>query len=105
MAKKSPSKAKRRRPDKAPKVQTLNLGKMPTVMDSGIKTVWIDRMQIFQRSDLPLATISFASLVPPDKLAEVGRFQTTVPHLQAIVDVICRTIDYYPTKSPAKSAS
>ena len=105
MAKKSPSKAKRRRPAKARKVQTINLGKMPTTMDPSIKTVWIDRMQIFHRSDLPLATISFASLVPPDKLVEVGRFQTTVTHLQAIVDVISRTIDYYPTKSSAKSAS
>ena len=78
---------------------------MPTIMDPGIKTVWIDRMQLFQRSDLPLATISFASLHPPDKLVEVGRFQATITHLKAIVDVICRGIDYYPTKSSAKPAS
>lgn len=105
MAKKSLSKAKRRRSVKAPKVLTINLRKMPTIMDPGIKTVWIDRMQLFQRSDLPLATISFSSLIPPDKLVEVGRFQATVTHLKGIVDVICSTIDYYPTKSSAKPAS
>lgn len=106
MAKKSPSKAKRRRADKARKVETVNLGKIPTIMDAGIKTVWIDRMQLFQRSDLPLATISFSSLIPPDKLVEVGRFQTTVTHLKSIIDVLCRTTDYYPTKkSSAKPAS
>ncbi len=105
MAKKSLSRAKRRRSDKAPKVRTINLGKIPTKMDPGIKTVWIDRMQIFMRSDLPIATISFSSLIPIDMLVEVGRFQTTASHLKGIVDVLCRTIDYYPTKSSAKPAS
>lgn len=77
---------------------------MPTTMDPGIKTVWIDRMQLFLRSD-SLAIMSFASLISPDKVIEVGRFQSTVTHLKAIADVICRNIDYYPTKSSAKPAS
>jgi hypothetical protein len=75
---------------------------MPTVSDENIKTVWIDRMQLLVRSDAPIGTISFATLIPPDRLVEVGRFQTTVPHLKAIVDLICRNIDYYPTKSSPK---
>ena len=84
-------------------VRELNLGDIPVLVDHGIKTIWVDRMQVHLRSDTPLGMLSFSSLVPPDKLVEVCRLQTTEVHLKAIVDVLCRNLDYYPTKKSGDS--
>ena len=60
--------------------------------------VWVDRMEINVRLNPPLATLRFHSALP-DRLSEVCRLQCSQDHLRRMVDVICRSIGYYPTKS------
>ncbi len=44
-----------------------------------------------------MATLRFYSVIG-DKLAEASRLQTSVSHLKAIADVICRVLNHYPEK-------
>lgn len=76
----------------------LDLAKLEKELDSTLKTLWVDRMEINVRGDLPIALLRFFSVVPPDKLSEACRMQTSLTHLQAIVDSLSRTLNYYPTK-------
>ncbi len=74
---------------------------MTLVTNPGLPTVWVDSMNIYVRQDPPLATLRF-STVMPEAVYEACRVQTSVAHLRAIVDVICRSIDYYPEKRVKK---
>jgi len=99
--------ARRKSPSAKPKLadkkHPLNLGELPTIIDPNLKSIWIDRMQLFVRGDLPFATLSFSTLIPPDKLIEAVRIQTTIPHMKAMAELICRNLDYYPIKDDRAS--
>jgi hypothetical protein len=40
----------------------------------------------------------FAALPDPDRLTEVSRVQTSTTHARQIVDILCRGLNYYPSK-------
>ncbi len=49
--------------------------------------------------DEPGCTMQFFSAIPNNKqLQEVARLQMSPRHACAVVDVICRLLDYYPDK-------
>jgi len=73
-------------------------GALPKEADPSIRLVWVDTMEILVRSNLPIATLRFYSALGTEKLTEACRLQVGVEHLRRIADVICRSIDYYPTK-------
>jgi hypothetical protein len=54
-------------------------------------------MELSIRADIPVATLRFYSVVT-DRLVEACRVQTSVEHVRQIVDVLARSLDYYPTK-------
>lgn len=89
---------KQPRSDKPLKV---NVREMRAEVNANINTVWVDRMQVFLRSDA-LGMVSFATLIPPERLVEVGRFQMSVAHLKDMVNVLCRSLDYYPKKEASE---
>ena len=53
------------------------------------------------RSDLPVGTLRFFSAVGNEKLTEASRIQTSAAHMREIVNVLCRCLDYYPSKPKA----
>lgn len=79
------------------KARRIVVDNLSTESDPSLQLVWVDRMTLSVRSDIPVATIRFYS-VTPENLVEACRLQTTVKHLHEIVDVICRNTDYYPEK-------
>ena len=78
----------------------LVLAKLERVSDPSVKTLWIDYMEITQRSDIDVATLRFYTVIPHPgaALQESSRLTTSMGHLKAIAELICRNIDYYPTK-------
>lgn len=73
--------------------------KLPRESDPSLRLVWVDRTELSLRSDAPIGTLRFHSVVGEEKLAEACRLQTTVTHLRAIVDLLCKQLDYYPAKA------
>lgn len=90
---------KRSSPKPEKKVVALDLKQLEVVVDPALRLAWTDRMTISTRADVPVATLSFYA-VAMNKLCEAARIQTSIPHLRQMVDVICRSIDYYPKKPP-----
>ncbi len=73
-----------------------------------VPPVWADRMELSVRGDAPLATLRFLAVVPsplPQSLVETGRIQLSHALLTSIVDLICKSIKYYPTPESPKSES
>ncbi len=79
-------------------VLEVNTTKLPRESDPSLRLVWVDKTDLFLRGDVPIGTLRFYSLVGNEKFAEACRLQTTVTHLRAIVDLLCRQLDYYPAK-------
>ena len=84
------------KPDR--EVVAVDVAQLEVIVDPALRLTWTDRMTISLRADVPIATLSFYSL-EPNRLREAARLQASVPHLQEVVDVICRTLDYYPEKA------
>lgn len=76
------------------------MSKLPTEPDMGLPLVWVDRMQLTAREDLPIVTLRFYSALH-DRVIECSRLQTSAAHLRAMADLICQKLDYYPTKPDA----
>ncbi len=93
---KARQKKKGGKPGKRP--LAVDPSKLPRESDPSLKLVWVDRMETLLRGDAPLATLRFYTVIGNEKLAEACRLQTTVAHLRAIVDLLCRLLDYYPAK-------
>jgi hypothetical protein len=74
------------------------------VLASGTPPFWVDRMELSLRADAPIAMLRFFSIVPPNILIESSRLQTTVSHAKSMIDVLCRSLDYYPTKAEPKAS-
>jgi hypothetical protein len=72
---------------------------LPKESDPSLRLIWVDRMELLSRGDAPIGMLRFYSAIGNEKLTEAARLQTTHAHLRGIVDVLCRTLDYYPAKS------
>ena len=102
MAKKTTTKKTPRRRKKVMQLRgTIKIDDLPEVVDPSIPTVWVDRMQVLARAEV--ATLRFQTALPEARY-EVCRVQTSLGHLRDIVDVLCRTLEYYPT-DPKKKVS
>lgn len=75
----------------------LDPSKMPIVF-GGIPPVWIDEIHMSVRSDLSLAQLRFISWVVPDERVEVGRYQTSMKHLNQFVRTLCEITGIYPER-------
>jgi hypothetical protein len=80
---------------------------LPTEERTDLPLTWVDHMMMSVRSDLPVATLRFYSVLLPDSKSEVSksevcRLQTSVDHLKRMVDVFCRTTNYYPERPKGK---
>jgi len=74
------------------------------VIASGVPPFWVDKMELSLRADAPIAMLRFFSIVPPNVLIESSRLQTTASHVKRMIDVLCRSLDYYPTKAEPKAS-
>lgn len=79
-------------------ILALDPSKLPRESDPSLRLVWVDNTDMVLRGDVPIGTLRFYSVVGNEKLTEACRLQTTVTHLRAIVDLLCRQLDYYPAK-------
>ncbi len=79
-------------------ILALDTAKLPRESDPSLRLLWVDSTDLLLRSDVPIGTLRFYSVVGKEKLAEACRLQTTVTHLRAIVDLLCSQLDYYPAK-------
>lgn len=109
MAKKTKKRTKAKRRTKSAdatvKQIAVNQARMPTIVDPGLRLAWADRMTISVRSDIPVATLSFMSVLGGERQLEAGHIQTSIPHLKRMLDVIASSIDYYPEKAHGKRQS
>ena len=103
MAKKSTKSTKSKTAKKRPRKRKsesqrleIDMSKLPREFNPGLQLVWVDRMEIAVRADTPVVTLRFYTATI-DHLSEVSRLQTSVAHIKAIIDVLCRNIEYYPT--------
>lgn len=78
------------------------MSKLPRQFHRSLKSLWVDMAHVSVRSDVPVAGISFFSLIDGKELFEACRVTMTTPQLKALADVICRTTGYYPTAKPTK---
>ena len=101
MAKRSSKKPRRPQKDDSRTVKAqaaLRLDELPKESDPSIRLIWVDSMEVAVRGDVPVVTLRFYSALR-EKLAEACRVQTSTTHLRSILDVLCRSLDYYPSKS------
>ena len=57
-------------------------------------------MQMLVRSDVPVTTLRFDTALP-EAAYEVCRLQMTLAHAKRMIEVMCKTLDHYPTKPTA----
>jgi len=69
-------------------------------------TVLFDNVVYTRRVDVPIALLSLFQQIPgaASERLEVFRGVTTVDHLQKFVLMLCRNLDYYPTREEAVAA-
>lgn len=82
---------------KSPKTIEVDISKLPIVGDPSLRVVWSDFMRVYLRGDAPVIMLNFYSVLP-DRLVEAARVQTSVSHLQRMLEVLCSAVDYYPVK-------
>lgn len=74
----------------------VSLAQLPRRANLSIDLVWVDRMELAVRGDTPVATLRFFSAIATEELVECARLQTSMEHLKAIADAICRATHHYP---------
>jgi hypothetical protein len=66
-----------------------------------LPSIWIDRMSLNLRADAGVAMIRFYTLLVDQEgpsFIEACRIQTARDHLRSMVDVIAKSLNYYPTR-------
>ena len=91
-----PAKSRSKRKGKG-KTVMVDLASLPVESSPGLPLQWVDRMELTARSEIPVVTLRFYSVVV-DRMVEACRLQATADHCKKIADAICRSLDYYPTK-------
>ena len=75
----------------------VDLNSLPKQSDPALQLVWVDMMELMLRGDTQMGTLRFYSLLG-DHLSEACRLQVSVAHLKSIIDVLCRNVEYYPSR-------
>lgn len=78
-------------------MRTVKVSDLPQESDSFLPVIWSDYMEIVGRGDIPITLLRFYAIVK-DRLIEEARIQTSIIQLQKMIDVMCKTLNYYPTK-------
>lgn len=73
------------------------MSKLRKEFNPSLQLVWVDRLEIAVRADTPVVTLRFYTAMV-DHLSEVARVQTSVTHIKAIIDVLSRNVEYYPSR-------
>ena len=81
-------------PNKKQKVVQLHL-------DPSIKSLWVDNLHMAVRDD-DVGVIRLSTNLP-EGLFEQIRFMTGKKQLKEFVDIICATIDYFPSEDKIKT--
>jgi ribosome-binding factor A len=75
------------------------MSKIDKIHDPHLKTIWVDRMELVVRADIPVATMVFLTALPDEEAQQVAcRLQTSTNHIKKIIDVLARALDHYPVK-------
>jgi hypothetical protein len=69
-----------------------------------LPTLWVDTMEMLSRSEPQVVLMRFFSIVP-EALVEVARIQTPLVHVRRMIDVLCKSLNYYPTGEPEAGKS
>lgn len=94
---KKPSARKARTKSSMPVKAKIDVSTLPKESDPTLRLIWVDRMELSVRADTPVATMRYYSVLL-DHLSEACRLQMSTVHLRSMVDVMCRSLDYYPDK-------
>ena len=90
-------------------IRHVDLQSVQQVRDPFASSIWVDTSSLSLRSDLPIATLRFFEFGSDGQgvpiATEVCRLLTSVDHLKSLVNLLSRSIDYYPTKSGRTDAS
>ena len=96
---------KKRKPGNSPKSaklgvqpEVVNIEDLPKESDPGLRMLWFDRIKLQVRGDQPVGLMRFYAVVGDEKVTEVARLLTSHAHLKNIADVLCKTLNHYPTK-------
>ncbi len=68
-------------------------------IDNTLKNVWVDNIHMAVRED-DISLVRFSTNLP-EGLFEQLRFMTSRKRLIEFVDMICSTINYYPSPAPS----
>ena len=69
-------------------------------------TALFDNLQVSRRVDIEATILSFFQVIPGtgNQRLEIFRGITPNQHMKRMIDVLCRTLDYYPTRDSAKKS-
>jgi hypothetical protein len=65
-----------------------------------LNTLWIDTLNINVRSDENCLLRFMSGL--PEGIFEQTRIMTSRKNLEGFINVLCESLDYYPTKTPSE---
>jgi hypothetical protein len=96
MAKKKP---KTTQPSEPPHTQ-ISTATARVLNRADLPSIWIDKMSLNLRADPGLAMVRFYTLLVDEEgptVVEACRIQTTADHLRKIVEVLAKSLNFYPT--------
>jgi len=70
---------------------------VPKLASSSLPTIWVDSMQMLVREAPPVVMLRFFTFTP-EAAIEIARLQTPVTHIRQMIDVMARSINYYPQR-------
>jgi len=77
---------------------TVDVSKLPKIQRAELPLLWVDRMEVSLRGDTPVAMLRFYSVLGNEAILEACRIQTSAAHLRSMVDVLSKTVGYYPER-------
>lgn len=69
-------------------------------IDSSLRSIWVDNLHMAVRED-GVCVIRLSTNLP-EGIFEQLRFMTNKSQLEEFVEILCSTMNYYPTKEKAK---
>jgi hypothetical protein len=75
-----------------PAGQRIDLASARKVYNDTLPTTWVDFMSVAARSDVPVSTITFFTMVR-DAAVETARIQATTAHIRNMANVMIRVAD------------
>lgn len=70
--------------------------------DPALKSLWVDVMRMSVRADPDVVELVFSTVYDRKTLVDAVRIHTSVTHLKAIANAICRTLKHTPPKQKPK---